>query len=269
MAQFQAALVQMAAGPDKEANLERADRLVRAAAAGGAALVVLPEVFSWRGPRQDEAAAAEPVPGPTTELCSRLARELELYLVGGSILEQGGAQGKAYNTSCLFAPDGRLVACYRKIHLFDVDLPGAVQVRESDTRAHGATPVAVDTALGTFGLSICYDLRFPELYRHVVRRGATILTVPSAFTAPTGRAHWEPLLRARAIENQAYLLAPNQYGRNPHGFEDYGNSMVVDPWGEVIARAGVGEEVLRATIDPDQVARVRRQMPCLEHARLR
>jgi len=142
-------------------------------------------------------------------------------------------------------------------------------VRESDPRAHGDAPVAAATAIGTFGLSICYDLRFPELYRHVVRRGATMLTVPSAFTALTGRAHWEPLVRARAIENQAYLLAPNQYGLNPHGFEDYGNSMVVDPWGQVVARAGVGEEVLLATIDPDQVARVRRQMPCLDHARLR
>jgi predicted amidohydrolase len=269
MAQFQAALVQMAAGSDKEANLERAARLVRDAAGGGAVLVVLPEVFSWRGPRRDEAAAAEPIPGPTTARVSRLAQELDLHLVAGSILERGGPHGKAYNTSCLFGPDGRLLALYRKIHLFDVDLPGAVQVRESDTRAHGDAPVVADTALGTLGLSICYDLRFPELYRHVVRLGAAILTVPSAFTAPTGRAHWEPLLRARAIENQAYVLAPNQYGPNPHGFEDYGNSMVVDPWGEIVARAGGSEEVLRATLDPDHLARVRRQMPCLEHTRLR
>ena len=268
MAQFQAALVQMAAGPDKETNLERAARLVRSAAAGGAALVVLPEVFSWRGPRAEEAGVAEAIPGPTTECCARLARELGLHLVAGSILEQGEPHGRAYNTSCLFAPDGRLVARYRKMHLFDVDLPGAVQVRESDMRAHGTAPVAVETAIGTIGLSICYDLRFPELYRHLARRGATILTVPSAFTAPTGRAHWEPLLRARAIENQAYVLAPNQYGPNPHGFEDYGHSMVIDPWGEIIARAGAGEEVLVATIDPEHLARIRRQMPCLAHIRL-
>jgi predicted amidohydrolase len=268
MTQFQAALVQMAAGADKVANLERAARLVRGAAAGGAALVVLPEVFNWRGPRRHEAAVAEPIPGPTTELCGQLARELRVHLVAGSILEQGGPQGKAYNTSCLFGPDGRLLACYRKMHLFDVDLSGAVQVRESDTRAHGAAPVAAETSIGTIGLSICYDLRFPELYRHVVRRGATILTVPSAFTAPTGRAHWEPLLRARAIENQAYLLAANQYGPNPHSVEDYGNSMVVDPWGRILARAGVEEEVVRATIDLDALARIRREMPCLEHIRL-
>jgi predicted amidohydrolase len=268
MAVFQAALVQMAASADKQGSLAVAARLVREAAAGGAALVVLPEVFSWRGPRGEETAAAEAIPGPTAAFCRHLAANLHIHLVAGSILERGGPDGKVFNTSCLFGPGGDLVARYRKIHLFDVDLPGQVQVRESDTRCHGTDPVVAATSLGTIGLSICYDLRFPELYRQLVRRGATILTVPSAFTAPTGQAHWEALLRARAIENQAYVLAPNQHGPNPHGFHDHGNSMVVDPWGRVVAHAITGEGVIRAPVDLDLVQKVRHEMPCLDHARL-
>jgi len=265
---FQAAAVQMAATPDKEANLAVAERLAREAAADGAALVVLPEVFSWRGPRREEAAVAEAIPGPTTEYCGRLARELGIYLVAGSILERGGAEDKLHNTSCVFSPEGRLVARYRKIHLFDVDLPGQVSVRESDTRAHGTEPVVVSTSLATIGLSICYDLRFPELYRRLVFSGATVVTVPAAFTAATGRAHWEVLLRTRAIENQVYVLAPNQFGRNPHGFDDYGHTMAVGPWGEVLGCAPTGETVLRVSIDLDHLAKVRGELPCLKHARL-
>lgn len=268
MAPFQVGAVQLAATANKGDNLQLADRLVREAAGGGASLVVLPEVFNWRGPRRDEAAAAEWIPGPTTDRCASLARELRIHLVAGSILERGGPDDKAYNTSCLFSPTGQLVARYRKIHLFDIDLPGQVQVRESDTRAPGSDPVVAATQLGTVGLSICYDLRFPELYRALVRGGATIVTIPAAFTAPTGRAHWESLLRARAIENQVYVIAPNQFGSNPHGFEDYGNTMIVDPWGDILARARASEIIVRATIDLDHLAAVRREMPCLSHARL-
>jgi predicted amidohydrolase len=266
---FQAAAIQMAAGPDKAANLDRAARLVREAAAGGAALVVLPEVFAWRGPAREEPRAAEAIPGPTTERLAALARELAIHLVAGSILEAGAPGGKVYNTSCLFAPSGALVARYRKIHLFDVDLPERGRVRESDARAHGAAePVVAATALAPIGLSICYDLRFPELYRRLVRAGADVVAVPSAFTATTGRAHWEPLLRARAIENQLYVVAADQFGRNPHGFEDHGHSMIVGPWGEVLASAPDGEAVVRATIDLDYLGRVRRELPCLAHVRL-
>jgi predicted amidohydrolase len=268
MSTFQAAAVQMAAGPDKDANLARAARLVREAAAGGATLVALPEVFAWRGPPCDEARAAEPIPGPTTARCAELARELRIHLVAGSILETGAPDGKVYNTSCLFSPAGELQARYRKIHLFDVDLPGKVRARESDARARGGEPVVAATALAPIGLSICYDLRFPELYRRLVRAGAAIVTVPSAFTAPTGQAHWEPLLRARAIENQIYVLAPDQFGRNPHGFEDHGHTMIVGPWGEVVASAPDGETVVRATIDLDELDRVRQELPCLAHAQL-
>lgn len=269
MGVFQAAALQLAASSDKAANLAAAGRLVAAAAADGAALVVLPEVFSWRGPRGDEVSMAEPVPGPTTEYCGDLARQFRLYLVAGSILERSPVPGKVFNTSCVFSPEGRLIGQYRKIHLFDVDLPERVSVRESDTRTPGDEVVVVDTDLGTIGLSICYDLRFPELYRRLVQRGATIITVPAAFTAPTGKAHWEPLLRARAIENQAYVLAPNQYGRTPHGFSDYGHTMVIGPWGEVLGSAADGEAVVCASLDPDRVQTVRREMPCMTHARLR
>jgi predicted amidohydrolase len=268
MGVFQAAAVQLAATSDKAANLAAAGRLVAEAAADGASLVVLPEVFSWRGPRRDESDAAETIPGPTTEYCGDLARQFRIHLVAGSILEGGAVPGKVFNTSCVFSPEGRLLGQYRKIHLFDVDLPDQVSVHESDTRAPGDEPVVVKTALGTIGLSICYDLRFPELYRVLVQRGATIITVPAAFTAPTGEAHWECLLRARAIENQVYLLAPNQYGRTPHGFSDYGHTMAIGPWGDVLGCATDGDAVVHATIDPDHVTAVRREMPCMTHARL-
>jgi predicted amidohydrolase len=268
MERYVAAAVQMSSGADRGANLARAACLVREAAARGARLVVLPEVFAWRGPRGEEAAAVEPIPGPTTERLAALARELEIHLCAGSLLEAAAGERRAYNTSCLFDPQGTLVARYRKLHLFDVDLPGQVTVCESDTRAPGAEVVTVPTELGTLGLTICYDLRFPELYRRLVRAGAEVLLVPSAFTFPTGAAHWEPLCRARAIENQCYLIAPDQTGRSPHGFADWGDSLIVDPWGRVLARAGDGEQVVTAEIDLGYLARVRRELPCLTHARL-
>jgi predicted amidohydrolase len=189
--------------------------------------------------------------------------------VAGSILERTAGDGRSFNTSCVLAPDGRVAARYRKLHLFDVDLPGRVSVRESDTRTPGEDVVVAPTELGTLGLSICYDLRFPELYRRLVQAGAELLILPSAFTFVTGAAHWETLCRARAIENQCWLLAANQTGMSPHGFADYGHSMIVDPWGTVVARAGDGEGVVLAEIDRALQARVRRELPCLDHVRLR
>ena len=268
MERFIAAAVQMASGPDRTANVARASALVREAAARGAQLVVLPEVFAWRGPRTDEAAHAEPVPGPTSETMATVARESRVYLCAGSLLEAVPGERRAYNTSCVFDPTGRLLARYRKLHLFDVDLPGRVAVRESETRAPGSDLVTVDTALGILGLSICYDLRFPELYRALAACGAEILLVPSAFTFFTGAAHWQALLRARAIENQCYVIAPDQAGTSPHGFADYGDSLIVDPWGRVLARAGEGEAVVTAEIDRAYLARVRRELPSLAHRRL-
>ena len=268
MRRYTAAAIQMRTGSDRAANLARAEALVRDAAARGARLVVLPEVFAWRGPATDEAAAAEPVPGPTTARLGTLARELGLWLVAGSLQERAAGEARPYNTSCLLDPRGEIVARYRKVHLFDVDLPGRVAVQESATRAPGGDVVTATTDVGTLGLSICYDLRFPELYRRLARSGAEVLPVPSAFTFPTGAAHWEVLLRARAIENQCYVVAADQAGTSPQGFADWGDSMIVDPWGRVLARAGDGEAVVTAEVDLDYLARVRRELPALAHARL-
>src|ERR1700723_2466725 len=266
---YLAAAIQMNAGPDKLANLERAERLVRVSAARGANLVALPEVFNWRGKRNEQAAAAETLESQSLPLMARLARELQIHIVAGSITEHVARASGCYNPSALIAPDGKQLAVYRKIHLFDVDLPGRVTVRESDAKLAGADVVTAATPLGAIGLSICYDLRFPELYRRLTFAGAQIIAIPSAFTFPTGEAHWETLLRARAIENQAYVIAPAQFGTNVHGFSDYGNSMIVDPWGRVIGRASDQEGVVIAPVDLDYLARVRRELPALNHARLR
>jgi len=266
---YLAAAIQLSAGPDKGANLERAERLVRLAAARGADLVALPEVFNWRGRRPDERAAAESLAGESIARMAALARDLRIHLVAGSITELAEGQPRNYNTSTLLGPDGSLLGVYRKIHLFDVDLPGRVTIRESDAKLPGAQVVSVSTAIGQIGLTVCYDIRFPELYRSLVFGGAQIITVPSAFTFPTGEAHWEALLRARAIENQVYIMAPAQFGPNVHGFSDYGNSMIVDPWGRVLARAADQEGVVVAPIDLEYQERVRRELPSLTHVRLR
>jgi predicted amidohydrolase len=264
-----AAAVQMSSGPDKGRNLEVAERLIRAAAARGADVVVLPEVFNWRGRRSDQEAAAEDLAGTSLTAMARLAREMGLMLLAGSITERIPGQSKAYNTSVLLGPEGGVLAVYRKIHLFDVELTGRVSTRESDVKVAGSEVVCAWAGGATFGLSVCYDLRFPELYRQLALRGATVITIPSAFTQPTGEAHWEVLVRARAIENQVFVIAPGQFGPNVHGFSDYGNSMIVDPWGRVLARAGGNaEEVIAATLDFEELARVRRELPCLAHRRL-
>ncbi|HVN91565.1 MAG TPA: carbon-nitrogen hydrolase family protein [Candidatus Binataceae bacterium] len=263
------AAIQMSTNSDKAANLTKAEHLIRLAAARGARLVALPEVFNWRGKRPDEPAAAESIEGPTLTLMSGLARELEIHLLAGSITEHVPGEERRYNTSVFFGPDGSLLGVYRKIHLFDVDLPGRVTIKESDAKMPGAEVVSVPTTLGTVGMSICYDLRFPELYRHLAFAGARILMIPSAFTFPTGEAHWETLIRARAIENQCYVIAPAQFGPNVHGFSDYGNSMIVDPWGRVLARAGDQEGAAIAPIDMEYQDRVRRELPSLAHARLK
>jgi predicted amidohydrolase len=234
----------------------------------GAQLIVLPEVFFWRGSRQDETAMAEPIPGPTTERLARLARELGAYLVGGSILEHVPGDSRVFNTATVFGPTGEMLGRYRTVHLFDVDIPGHVSIRESDTRLAGSEPVVVKTPLATIGLSICYDLRFPELYRRLADLEAEVVCVPSAFTFATGALHWEILLRARAIENQVYMLAANQIGVGPAGFADFGHSLIIDPWGTPIGRAANGQTLLVSEIDLDYLAQVRRELPCLAHRRV-
>jgi len=224
-------------------------------------------VMTGQFSEQKESTAAEPIPGPSTKRLGDLARRLQIHLLAGSVLEGSGGP-KPFNTSVLFNPRGDIVARYRKLHLFDVDIPGHVTIRESDTRSAGDAVVTIPTELGVIGMSVCYDLRFPELYRRLTLAGAEILTVPSAFTFPTGAAHWEILLRARAIENQVYVIAPDQIGRSPSGVVDYGNSMIIDPWGKPLARAADREMVIFAEIDRDYLDRVRRELPCLTHIQL-
>jgi len=265
---FLAAAIQMLALPDKGTNLNEAETKVREAAAGGAKVVALPEVFSWRGDKKGEIRYAEPIPGPTADLMARLAQELGVYLLSGSLLEEIPGSGKSYNTSLLFDPKGGLLARYRKIHLFDVDIERGVSTKESETRQPGNEIVVAETEFCPMGLTVCYDVRFPELYRALVAKGAQVIFVPSAFTALTGEAHWEPLLRARAIENQVYIVAPGQKGKNPESFATYGNSMIVDPWGRAVARASDFPSVIFAEIDLDYLAKVRAELPSLSHRKV-
>ncbi len=263
-----------------ERNLAVTEALVRRAAAAGARLIATPEATTYLGPHDRKIALAEPIDGPTHQRLGRLAAELGVSLLVGSVAERAADRGgeparRAHNTSLLFGPQGQLLAHYRKLHLFDVDLSdhGGVRFAESATTAPGAPPddlVVADTELGRLGLSICFDLRFPELYRALVDRGATLLAVPSAFTLMTGKDHWHVLLRARAIETQCWVLAPAQWGtHDDRGLrQSYGHSLIVDPWGTVVAECGDGEGFCIADIDPDRVAAVRRRVPMENNRRL-
>jgi len=265
---YLAAAIQMHAGEDKAANLDAAGRLVTAAARDGASLVVLPEFFNCLTQLQDVVRQAEPIPGETSRRMSQLAAELEIVLVAGSICERSGQQGKGHNTSLIFGPDGRQLSIYRKLHLFDVTLPDRVRLAESEHILPGDRLSAVDSPAGRLGQAICYDLRFPELFRGLVDRQMEVLVFPSAFSKPTGEAHWEVLLRARAIENQCYIVAADQYGSHTPNFSTYGRSMIVDPWGTVLAAADVeGETIVTAQIDLGRLAEVRAQLPALAHRR--
>jgi predicted amidohydrolase len=266
---FLAAVVQMTSTADPEANWDQARRLVERVAGYGARLVATPENTNFLGPPAEKVRTAEPLDGPTGRRFAAPARRLGIHLLLGSFNEASDRPTHCHNTSVLFGPDGAVLAAYRKIHLFDVDLSEAVRCRESECVAPGERPVVVATPLGRLGLSICYDLRFGNLYRRLVTEGAEVLCVPAAFTLTTGRDHWEPLLRARAIETQSYVLAPAQYGRHddPGLRESYGHALIVDPWGHVIARASDGPGLALAEIDLDRVARVRRAMPVWAHSR--
>ncbi|MCG8584515.1 MAG: carbon-nitrogen hydrolase family protein [Pirellulales bacterium] len=268
IAPYLAAAVQMNSGEDKAANVAVASRLIEEAAAAGAKLIVLPELFNCLGRFESIVAASETIPGPTIEAVSQLARGLSVTIVAGSIAEQTGTPNKAYNTSVILSPTGDLVAKYRKIHLFDVSIDEGPRTTESNWILPGEEVSSVESSCGLLGQTICYDLRFAELYRQLASRRAEVILVPAAFTKKTGEAHWRTLLRARAIENQAYVIAPNQFGANTAGIDTYGHSMIVDPWGEVLAEAdGAEEQVVIATIDLARVERVRKQIPALEHRR--
>jgi predicted amidohydrolase len=262
-----AGAIQLNATGDVDRNLERADRLVRDAAALGAELVVLPEKWTVLGTREQMEAGAQSLEGPAITWARGVAAELGLDLVAGSILERVPEQVKFANTSVHIGPDGEIKAVYRKIHLFDVELDDAVYT-DSETEQAGSEIIVSQTAGGVgLGMSVCYDLRFPELYRILALREAHVIAVPSAFTLPTTRDHWEVLVRARAIENQCFVVAPNQIGSHPGGTRSGGRSLIVDPWGLVLAGAADAETAIVAELDHDALRSIRRRLPSLASRR--
>lgn len=268
---FLAACVQLSCTSDTERNLATATRLVREAAAEGAALVATPENTPFLGPHAQKVALAEPLDGPTLSYFSSLADELSIHLLIGSTAEVAPADPKrCFNTSVLLGPDGDRIASYRKIHLFDVDVTDGVRFVESDTVAPGTDLVVADTELCPIGMSVCYDLRFPGVYQGLRDQGAAILAVPSAFTQKTGAAHWHTLLKARAIENQCWVLAPGQTGEHDDAGlrHSFGHSLIINPWGEVVAELADGEGYCMARIDIAAMHAIRAGMPVAEHRRI-
>ena len=268
------AAIQMNSGPDVAANLEVVDRLLADAAADGCRLVALPENFALMPARgRDKARHAEqPGEGPIQAFLSAAAARHGIWLVAGSmpLVSPAIDEERVYGACPVFDDTGKQRALYRKIHLFDVDLVDKGEsYRESNSMYPGDEPVAVDTPAGRLGLTICYDLRFPELYRRLVDDGVTLFTVPAAFTVTTGEAHWHTLLRARAIENLAYVIAPGQYGRHPDDRSTFGHSLICDPWGRVLAERAEGDTVVAADIDPGLPARLRSEFPALSNRRLK
>jgi len=263
---MRAAVVQLNSSDEKARNLEAAERLVRAAAAGGADFIALPEKWNMLAAGERMLAEAEPLDGPSLAAARSWAAELGIQLLAGSISERLEGTPQAANTSVLIGPGGEDVAVYRKIHMFDVDV-GGVAYRESEHERAGEE--IVDAPLGELllGMTICYDLRFPELYRELAVRGARIFSVPSAFTAVTGRDHWQVLLRARAIENAAFVIAANQFGEAPPHYDSYGRSAIVDPWGVVLAVAPDGEGFAAADLDLSAQERIRASLPALANRR--
>ena len=263
---MRAAAVQLNSQEDKQRNLEVAERLVRAAARDGAELVCLPEKWNLLGGPEALVGGAEPLDGPSLSAARAWARDLGIHLVAGSIAERVEGHDRLFNTSVLIGPQGDDVATYRKIHMFDVEV-GGVTYRESDHEEGGEEIVSAQLGELELGLSVCYDLRFPELYRILAVRGARIITVPSAFTQTTGRDHWEVLLRARAIENQAFMVAADQFGEAPPHYNSYGRSAIVDPWGVVLAMAPDEECFVAADLDLEAQERIREKLPALANRR--
>jgi predicted amidohydrolase len=260
------AAIQLNSSDEVDRNLEVAEALVRAAAADGAELVVLPEKWSALAPGEILRDLAEPLDGPIVAACRGWARELGIALVAGSVSERVAGRELLANTSLLIDADGDIVATYRKIHMFDVEA-GGVTYRESEHELAGDEIVTADIGGLTVGLTVCYDLRFPELFRILALRGAGVITVPSAFTAATGRDHWEVLLRARAIENQLFVIGANHYGEAPPQFSSWGHSMIVDPWGQVLDVIAEGDGHAIADLDFGELERTREKLPSLASRR--
>ena len=282
---MQVAVVQLSSQEDLAANLARARHWIAEAAKAGAELVALPENFAFMGEEEQKCAIAEPIAragaasaeakhGPIVAALVAAAKESNVWVVGGGMPESSDDPARPFNTSVLVDPSGAVAATYRKIHLFDVELSDGTSLRESRATTAGGEPVVADVVSKSgrtrarLGMTVCYDLRFPELYRKLEVAGARVVTVPSAFTLTTGKDHWHVLLRARAIENQVYVLAPAQHGKHPRGRQTYGKSLVCDPWGEVIAQCAEGEGFALARLDFAYQDRVRAALPCLAHRRL-
>jgi predicted amidohydrolase len=264
MSRLVVAALQMQSGTDKERNLSAAEALVDEAVERGAGLIALPEHFNFGGAPQLQRENAEPIPGPSVDRMREKARTARVYLVGGSLAERVEEDARVFNTSLMIDPQGDITAKYSKVHLFDAEIGSQLVMKEGDVFAPGDSIVAAETGYGVVGLTICYDLRFPELYRALALKGARIIFVVSSFMASTGKAHWEPLLRARAIENQVFIVAPNQIGPIPGTkLLRYGHSAIVDPWGRVLSEASDNDGVITAEIDFDYLTTVRRQLPSL------
>ena len=266
-----AAAIQMSSGADVASNLQTVDALLAEAASRNVSLAVLPENLAIMGANERDKIRAAEVPGtgPIQSFLADAASRHALWVVAGSLPLRSPDADRCFGASLVYDPDGNASEVYRKIHLFDVDVPDSDErYRESESMAGGNELVVVSTPLGQLGLSICYDLRFPELYRLLVEQGATVFSVPAAFAATTGRAHWRALLKARAIENLAYVIAAGQYGAHPGGRQTHGHSMIVDPWGRVIAEQETGDGVIDADIDVALVGRLREEFPVLAHRRL-
>jgi deaminated glutathione amidase len=263
------AVVQLNSQDDVALNLARVRHWVERAAAAGAKLVTLPENFAFMGEEAHKRQLAEHLdgafPGPIVDALARMAQAHCVWILGGGMPEKSEDQARPYNSSVLVSPEGSIAATYRKVHLFDVSLPDGTQLRESAATSAGGEVVTAEVLGVRVGLSICYDVRFPEMYRRLIDQGARIVTVPSAFTLTTGKDHWHALLRARAIEDQVFVLAPAQHGKHPRGRQTYGKSLIVDPWGEVIAQCSEGEGFAVAELDFEYQDRVRNALPALLH----
>lgn len=264
------AAVQMSSQGDVAANLERVRVLTRKACERGARVVLLPEGFAYMGDEEGKQRIAEDLEagGPVTRELASLSESLGIWIIAGGMAERSEDPARPFNTCAVFGPSGRLMAKYRKMHLFDVDLADGSRYRESESSFPGDMPVTVPIGECRVGLSICYDLRFPELYRALSSQGAQVMVVPAAFTLLTGKDHWHVLLRARAIETQSYVVAAAQWGAHPKGRRTYGKSCVIDPWGEVIAQASEGEGIVSAELDLTYLERVRANLPALAHRRI-
>ncbi len=265
MSKFQLGVCQMIVSSDKDQNIGNAEKLIREAAKEGSQVVVLPEMFNCPYQNKYFPLFAETFPGKTTNFLSNLAKELKIYIIGGSIPEKDG--DAIYNTSYIFGKDGNLLGRHRKIHLFDIDVEGGIRFKESDTLTSGESITVVDTEYCKIGVAICYDMRFPELMRLMTLQGAKVIVVPAAFNMTTGPAHWEVTMRARALDNQIYFITASPARNLDASYHAYGHSSIVNPWGTVISEANEKECIIYGEIDLDSIEKIRRELPLLQHRR--